>query len=191
MLGITVDSNELLLVSIKDTVKNPNAPSDIESDREDDHVSTNGSTKKRRRKRRKTSDIDNDNASEPKTPRTDSEFDHSVRLTPSSARRSLYPSADDSRASFSGQSADGFMLSEMKQDDDDDDDLVEIIKEEPGIPRHSQDGTHIVSIQSLHDPNFMQQPGFGPGGSGMPGGGPPMPGGPMPLQMGDLNEVSN
>ena len=201
-VGITVDSEDLLLVSVKDSMKNPEAEKAPEPEPESDHEDASSvvssavsSSRKRSRKRRKSSndDEDADAVSEPKTPRNDSDYDtNSVQATPSSARRALY-SADDSRASFSAdQSGDGFTLSEMKQDydGDDDDDLVEFIKEEPGFVQPDNDGSRIVSIQSLHS------------GAGIPGmTSPPMPGMPMPggmpmgasgppIQMGDLNEVS-
>ena len=209
-LGITVDSEDILLVSVKDSMKNPNAVEKEdpppESDNEDaKSVVSSKSSRKRGKKRRQSSNNDDDDdgggdhdaISEPKTPRNDSDYDtNSLLATPNTSRTapaaSAYSGADDSRTSFGNQSGEGFTLTEMKQDyEDDDDDLVEFIKEEPGYMRPDQDGSHVVSIQQL--PGGPPPPGM-PGLSPMPG--LPMPGmvggpaPPPPVQMGDLNEVS-
>ena len=162
---MTIDSEDLLLVNINDTIKNPNA---IASEKADE-VST--PAKRKGRKRRASSD--DEDASEAKSPRHDDDDFNSTfqTATPGRSRRSMYSADDDSRASFGTEQS--FALSELKNDDDDDEDedLVEIIKEEPG-----NQSSEIVSIQSMGPP----QPG--PSGSG-----PPMPG---QISMGDLNEVS-
>ena len=166
--GVTIDSEDLLLVNINDTIKNPNAISDEKADQVS---STPG--KRKGRKRRASSD--DDYASGSKSPRHDDDDFNSTfqTATPGRSRRSMYD-GDDSRASFTTeQSADDFSLSELKHDDDDEDeDLVEIIKEEP-----SGSSSQIVSIQSM-----------GPPPSAVAPSGPPMPG---QISMGDLNEVGH
>ena len=151
-LGITVDSEDILLVSVKDSMKNPNAVEKEdpppESDNEDaKSVVSSKSSRKRGKKRRQSSNNDDDDdgggdhdaISEPKTPRNDSDYDtNSLLATPNTSRTapaaSAYSGADDSRTSFGNQSGEGFTLTEMKQDyeDDDESDDDEESSEEEG-----------------------------------------------------------
>ena len=212
--GISIDSEDLVLVSIKEAVQNPDAPAtpppEDAANGSDEEVSDSASTatsdnpnRKRKRRRKKQDggespakvsrpqsenehDDDNDADNEPLPSYADSEMGGGDQYDANSTM-------DNSRAvdDMSNDDSSMFTLQEMKQDSDDDD-LIEIIKEEPA--RYSQNQERIVSIQSLNDSSnslpMMQgmSPGPMPPGSMTPGGMPmPMP----PGALGDLNEVLN
>lgn len=180
MTGITLDKDDLMLVSIKEIVENPVPPPPSSSSGEsgdssgEDEQKTGSLSRKRKRKRKKhrtadgetpaktskTGDDDDGDLSDgmPSEARTDDNLD-----TPTStpAKRHLFSSQNTPAGADSNMESNDsyFTLHDIKQDHSDDD-LIEIIKEEPGLTSPGgQPPPHIVSIQSLHSASSsMSQP---------------------------------
>ena len=171
--GITLDHEDLMLVSIKEIVENPNPPppesagsssESGDSSGEDQRIDGSGRKRKRKRKKHKTQSDGETPAKSQKTGNEDiDDSDYETRTdidnpdTPSAtpAKRNLFsdsnqntPSASNIDNNSNMESNDSFFtLQDIKQDHSDDD-LIEIIKEEPGLSTRDNH-PHIVSIQSI------------------------------------------
>lgn len=202
LIGITLDEEELMLVSIKELVQNPNPPPENSSDGESgtEDGSKLGSARKRKRNKRRlsrdsfsdTSSVSRLNDTPGSTPAKRGHFSHGDNGT-----------GDGSFFSQTSGEADSYNLTlqDIKHDESDDD-LIEIIKEEPGltIPDGSGARPHIVSIQTMPQgvpqplPSFGMQPqhsqymGMPQSASNMPPG-ISMPPGQMPLEAGNYDDL--
>ena len=166
--GITLDHEDLMLVSIKEIVENPNPPppepavsssESGDSSGEDQRVDSSGRKRRKKRKKHKASDGETPAKSQ-KTGNDDlDDSDYETRTdidnpdTPSAtpAKQNLFsdtPNAGNTENSNMESNDSFFTLQDIKQDHSDDD-LIEIIKEEPGLSSSRGNAPHIVSIQSI------------------------------------------
>jgi hypothetical protein len=166
--GITLDKDDLMLVSIKEVVENPAAPppncsSDSGDYSTDENERAGPPGRRRKRKKKKGKGADGETPSKSARTEDDSDiFNSDVRTddVDTSTGTPMKPNMTRNGSNMDNSNLESndsyFTLHDIKQDHSDDD-LIEIIKEEPGFNSPTSQ-PHIVSIQSLNSASNMPNP---------------------------------